>query len=502
MLVLIPILLTLMVLGGAMNQNHFSMRMRIVLVILSCAVLALVWFASQMEAPLNQFYDYDKPNAIDGRSREFVPAAPIETEPEVIFYQGMSGYNTTRIPALVHHQDIFFAFAEARRDTFEDIGEMEIIMRRGVRRDWKVTWGSIQVLARKAGYRMMNPVPIVDTTIDMIALIFNAHPSWVSQWDEMAAGKFQTNLMVIKSFDLGETWTDPQEMNKETLEMMKPTVSLYAPGPGHGIQTKSGRLIVPGNYFVRTYSSEQKEFSNGTINQANVIYSDDHGRTWRPGGSINYGEHQASSDAIHSNEATIVEIEDEQLCLNARTLHPDQPRVLSFSRDEGLTFGTGQLAWALEEPGYYPEVNYTMNEVPKLHEDNFTKPANAAGCQGSMIGFPAPHHLSASKTWVVFSNPASPKFRQNMAVRISQDGCRTWSKPWTIHANASAYSDLAYFETWDAEADVHSPNIAILFEGGKGMEFPYETIRFKMFSLERMLQGLGLSTKSNVIRKG
>ena len=71
-----------MVLGGAMNQNHFSMKMRIVLVMLSCAVLALVWFASQMEAPLNQFYDYDQPNAMDGRSREFVPAAPIETESE------------------------------------------------------------------------------------------------------------------------------------------------------------------------------------------------------------------------------------------------------------------------------------------------------------------------------------------------------------------------------------------------------------------------------------
>ena len=65
-----------------MNQNHLTMRMRVVLVIISCAVLALVWFASQMEAPLNQFYDYDQKKSIDGRSREFVPAAPVETEAE------------------------------------------------------------------------------------------------------------------------------------------------------------------------------------------------------------------------------------------------------------------------------------------------------------------------------------------------------------------------------------------------------------------------------------
>ncbi len=75
-----------------------------------------------------------------------------------------------------------------------------------------------------------------------------------------------------------------------------------------------------------------------------------------------------------------------------------------------------------------------------------------------------------------------------MAVKLSKDGCRTWSKPWIIHANASAYSDMAYFETWDSNAGVYSPNIAILYEAGG--EFSYESIRFKMFSVERMLQGI------------
>ena len=47
------------------------------------------------------------------------------------------------------------------------------------------------------------------------------------------------------------------------------------------------------------------EFRNGTINQANVLYSDDHGRTWKPGGSIGYEEHQPTGNAIHSNEAQV-----------------------------------------------------------------------------------------------------------------------------------------------------------------------------------------------------
>ena len=87
----------------------------------------------------------------------------------------------------------------------------------------------------------------------------------------------------------------------------------------------------------------------------------------------------------------VVEIDHEELCLNARTLHPDQPRVLSFSRDEGGTFSPGQLAWSLEEPGYYPRTNDTLVndakpwvpfwQTTQLLEDNDTRPARAAGCQ-------------------------------------------------------------------------------------------------------------------------
>ena len=74
-----------MVLGGAMNQNRLSTRMRVLLAILSCAVLALVWWASQITAPLNQLYDYDQKSKIGGRSREFVSASAVETDLEGMF---------------------------------------------------------------------------------------------------------------------------------------------------------------------------------------------------------------------------------------------------------------------------------------------------------------------------------------------------------------------------------------------------------------------------------
>ena len=36
-----------------------------------------------------------------------------------------------------------------------------------------------------------------------------------------------------------------------------------------------------------------------------MFYSDDSGRTWKPGGSVEYGEHEATGDAIHSTEPTV-----------------------------------------------------------------------------------------------------------------------------------------------------------------------------------------------------
>ena len=47
------------------------------------------------------------------------------------------------------------------------------------------------------------------------------------------------------------------------------------------------------------------EYFAGTINQANIISSDDHGRTWKPGGVVEYAEHQATGNAIHSSEPTV-----------------------------------------------------------------------------------------------------------------------------------------------------------------------------------------------------
>ncbi|XP_072016591.1 sialidase-3-like [Amphiura filiformis] len=330
------------------------MKTKLVLIILGCGLLVLVVLSVSL------IYGVPSGKVSDNVWKR---ATPVETEAEVLFYQDMNvdntHYNTTRIPALVYHHDMFLAFAEGRKRTQSDSGKMDIILRRGRIKDWKVEWGPMEIIASQSGYRLMDPTPIVDTEMDMILLVFNAHPSNVTAWDELADEEITTELQVIKSFDLGLTWTEPQEMN-HAIQQIKPKSWLYGGAPGHGIQLKSGRLIMPGRFWSKVTDSEQMDFTNGSFPQSNVIYSDDHGNTWHPGGSLGYRE-DTNGIAIFSGEATAVEL-DNELCINARTLHPDQPRVLAFSNDEGASFGTPTLAWSLQEPGYYirdPLKNYT-----------------------------------------------------------------------------------------------------------------------------------------------
>lgn len=86
--------------------------------------------------------------------------------------------------------------------------------------------------------------------------------------------------MLVKSTDLGATWTSPQNLS-----------SFYGGGPppspqcastfasGHGIQVEggamSGRLVVPG-YHIHACTQVGSE----VVEYSHVWFSDDHGATW------------------------------------------------------------------------------------------------------------------------------------------------------------------------------------------------------------------------------
>lgn len=130
----------------------------------------------------------------------------------------------------------------------------------------------------------------------------------------------------------------------------------FAVGPGHGIQLPSGRLLVPA-YAYRVDRRECFGKVCRTSAHAFAFYSDDHGQTWHHGGLVpNLRSGECQLAVVDSGQASSV------LYCNARS--PLGSRVQAVSEDEGSSFLPGEL-------------------VPALAE-------TARGCQGSIVGFPAP----------------------------------------------------------------------------------------------------------------
>ncbi|XP_072017882.1 sialidase-3-like [Amphiura filiformis] len=390
--------------------------------------------------------------------------------PEVVFHMFMDGYVIFRLPGLLYHKDTFFAFFEARHG-IQDWSRADIVMRKGQLLGSEVKWGPVQVVAHDDNYRCANPVPIIDRETNTIMVIFILLVPGTRCCDFIGK-KFDQKINIVKSTDWGETWSREDITD---CVLGSSDASFYASGPGHGIQLKSGRLVVPGKFNLKPEASQKASRLN-TCDHSMIIYSDDHAETWTRGGHVPYHE-DGYLRAIHTCEATILELQENQLCMNSRTLHPEHPRAQAFSYDGGLKFEPPQLPGNLVEQAY--------------NECGYVNPARggAPGCQGSLLGFPAPRITSSTQqmapliethqTWALFSNPATRYLRFKMGIRLSKDGCQNWSKPWTIWRMASGYSDMAFISNpqeagEEQEGQVqkapsresHELKFGILFESG------------------------------------
>ena len=340
-----------------------------------------------------------------------------------LWVSGQGGYHTYRIPALVvSTQGTILAFCEGRRDSRSDSGKIDLLLRRSS--DGGRNWGETQVVCGEEAVTCGNPCPVVDAATGTIWLPFCKN---LSDGPEklIIEGKAPRTVWVTRSDDDGETWSDPVEITDQTKD---PSWTWYATGPCHGIQLADGRMVVPCDLVVgRTFKRPEDP------RHSHVIYSDDHGATWRIGGVLTEG----------TNESCAVETADGQVYLNARNhRQDDKHRAYAWSSDRGDSFGAWQRDPALPEPI----------------------------CQASLTRFTTARDLDKNR--VLFANPASFE-RMNMTVRLSYDECRTWPVAKALHPGCSAYSDLAV-----------APDMAILCLYERGEAGPYETLTLARFDLE------------------
>ena len=341
-----------------------------------------------------------------------------------LFVAGKDGYHTYRIPAIVvSTRGTILAFCEGRRNSGSDTGDIDIVLKRSF--DNGETWEPTQLVANDGPNTMGNPCPVVDreTATIWLPLTRNLGEDNERQiWS--GTGKGTRTVWILKSTDDGATWSEPVEITQTT---KLPEWTWYATGPGVKIQLRNGRMLIPCNHDLMV--------AGGRDCYSHVIYSDDHGVTWKLGGST-LGDNRTS-------ECQLVELQNGSLFLDIRN-YPCYRylRATATSEDGGLT-------WS--------EVN---------HDSTRADP----GCQASILRFT--DERAYAKGRLLFSNPASDK-REKMTIRLSYDEGETWPVSNLLHAGPSGYSCLTVL-----------PDMSIICFYEKGVGRPCETVTLAKFSLE------------------
>jgi len=341
-----------------------------------------------------------------------------------IFKNGDDGYKCFRIPAIVTTpKATVLAFAEARRNNCGDAGDIDLVVKRS--EDGGRTWGALQVVWNDSANTCGNPAPVVDEATGAIVLL----STWNIGTDREKmikdrSGKDTRRVFVLSSIDDGHSWSSAREI---TGDVKRNDWTWYATGPGRGLQVSKGRhrgrLVIPCNH----------EESGTRNNASHVIYSDDHGRSWKLGGS--------AQDS--TNEATVAELSNGRLLLNMRNTGHVRYRQIAVSRNGGKRWSALPPDTALVEPV----------------------------CEGNLIRY----HFAGKKDCLVFSNPASRTARVGMTVRISYDDGRTWPYKKVLYEGPSAYSCLTVLP---------DGNLACLYEAG--YQRPYEGIVLEEIAIDNL----------------
>ena len=354
-------------------------------------------------------------------------SGPAIAEANAVFTSGEDGYDTYRIPALlVTKRGALLAFCEGRRGSSSDTGDIDMLVKRS--EDGGKTWGGQRTVWDDAANTCGNPCPVLDkdTGVIWLPMTWNLGTDRESEIIKQRSEDTR-RVFVTHSEDDGATWTEPLEITKDVKEA---DWTWYATGPCTGIQLErgqhKGRLVIPCDHIE---AGTRKYYSH-------IIYSDDHGATWRLGGST-------PTDQV--NECQAVELADGRLMLNMRNYDRKQKtRAVSTSDDGGMTWSDVRHDPALCEPI----------------------------CQASLIRYTLAGVHDRNR--LLFSNPASSDGRVRMTVRLSYDEGKSWDAGKLLHEGPSAYSCLAALPGGDA---------AILYEAG--LAGPYETIVFQRFNLTR-----------------
>lgn len=339
-----------------------------------------------------------------------------------VFESGKDGYNSFRIPAIIKAPNgNLLAFCEGRVHGAGDFGNIDIVMKSSS--DNGASWSPLQVVIDAKEQQAGNPAPVVDLTDPeypngRIFLFFNTGNN---HENEVRKGKGLREAWYTASTDNGASWSTPVNITTQVHRPKQPAIHpaynfpedwrSYANTPGHALQFGSGPLR--GRIFIAANHSEGEPQPESTDYKAHGYYTDDHGKTFRLGATVNMPG---------SNESTAALLSDGRLMMNSRNQRGDiKARIVSISKDGGANWDTTYF------------------------DPNLPDPVNEA----SLLSIPT----RKGRQQLVFSNAADTLQRNNLTFRLSDDNGRSWKKSIPIYAGPekedsvdyAAYSDLVLF---------------------------------------------------------
>jgi sialidase-1 len=333
-----------------------------------------------------------------------------------LFEAGKGGHKLYRIPGIVvPARGSVLAYCEARRHTGLDWDDIEILLRRSS--DGGKTWSEPRPLPRPAGKFARNPAAVAKGLARPGELTLN-NPVAVVDGGGPVHFLFCVDYgrcFYLRSDDDGATFGRPVEITS-ALEPIRKDYPwrVLGTGPGHGIELRNGRLVVP--VWLSTGAGNNAHHPSVVA----TLGSEDGGKTWRCGDIVA----NETDPLLDPNETALAQLADGRVMVNMRNDSARHRRAVAFSPD-GLTRWTRPaFDEALKEP-------ICMASLCRL---------SGAGKPGrNRLLFANPDHLDAGRKLV----PAGMHARKNLTVRLSYDEGRTWPVSRVLEPGTSGYSDLA-----------------------------------------------------------
>ncbi len=316
---------------------------------------------------------------------------------------GIGGYQIYRIPGIVvtTHGTVL-AYATGRRQLSRgDWSDADIVLRRST--DGGRTWSPSRRIAGNGHGTTDNPVAIVDHQTGAIHFLFQ---------------KNYARCYYMRSTDDGKTFSKPVDITY-VFDKFRSQYDWHviAPGVGHAIQLRSGRLLVP--IWMSLGKRTGPHTRSHRPSAIATIYSDNHGRTWKPGQIILI----SNAEIPNPSESMAVQLADGRVMLNVRNESPRHRRVVLISPN-------GIDHWS--KPRFDPQLFDPI-------------------CAASIVRYST--HPPARFNRILFSNPDSEAFpgkpphtfraRRNLTIRLSNNDGRTWPVKRVLRPGPSGYSDLA-----------------------------------------------------------